>query len=468
MSTETTARGPSENLRRARTSTDYVSIWGRFRRNLSVSVAGAIVAVGIKLCQTLLLTKALRIDDYGRVLIVINLFVLLNSFFGLRVSDVLFRFFPTLKEKDDTRALQGLLFLCFGLSVLTAGIIASGTFVIAPWLAERVYVNQELASLFKIYGWTLLLSSPSDVFGPILRMYDRFTFLIVSQILGSVVTLGLLALYLGTTDQYRLTNVILIFAVGVVIQNVLLAVHTARVVKQYLRDPSISLAARALRSHRRHLIRCLFNSNVSGYLKLALSPGDLFLLGIFSSPTQVAVYGIAKQLTGPLALLQANVQLAITPEITWLAAQRKIAQLKRLILKYVLSAFIGGGLLTIGSILLGHLLVVQFFKPEYIDALPIFYVLLIATWALLIISTFRPLAVSFDLLKYDNLTHLTTTLILVSTILVGWFNGLTMALIQLFAVAVLRLIFNLPILMRLRSAETLSAEGCRPALDGIA
>jgi len=42
------------------------------------------LSLAIKLGQTALLTRLLRIEDYGRVLIVLNLFIFLDSFFGLR------------------------------------------------------------------------------------------------------------------------------------------------------------------------------------------------------------------------------------------------------------------------------------------------------------------------------------------------------------------------------------------------
>ena len=46
------------------------SIWRRFRRNVSISAAGSALYLAIKLGQTALLTRVLRIEDYGRVLIV--------------------------------------------------------------------------------------------------------------------------------------------------------------------------------------------------------------------------------------------------------------------------------------------------------------------------------------------------------------------------------------------------------------
>ena len=56
--------------------------------------------------------RFLSIDDYGRVVIVLNLFFFLESFAGLRLSDLLFRFFQPFREQRDPRALQGLLLAC--------------------------------------------------------------------------------------------------------------------------------------------------------------------------------------------------------------------------------------------------------------------------------------------------------------------------------------------------------------------
>lgn len=58
------------------------SIWRRFSRNVSISVFGSGLSLAIKLLQTALLTRMLRIEDYGRVVIVLNLFVFLEAFFG--------------------------------------------------------------------------------------------------------------------------------------------------------------------------------------------------------------------------------------------------------------------------------------------------------------------------------------------------------------------------------------------------
>src|SRR5436305_6528398 len=124
-------------------------IWHRFTRNVSISVLGSVLSLAIKLGQTALLTRVLRIEDYGRVLIVLNLFVFLDSFFGLRVSDALFRFFPPLKERGATLALKGLLVLCLGICLASGLLIYGIVFITSPRLADRFYPNLGLTPLFR-------------------------------------------------------------------------------------------------------------------------------------------------------------------------------------------------------------------------------------------------------------------------------------------------------------------------------
>ena len=426
-------------------------VWRRFKDNLSVGLMGALLLVVIKAGQTLLLAGALRVDDYGRLLVILNFFAFLSPFIGLRVSDVMFRFFQPLKEEQEDRALQGLLLLCLGLSLATGLLIFCGAWLFSPWLSARLYENPELAPLLGIYGCTVLFSSLGDVSGPILRMYDRFSALVVPQVLGSLTTVIILVAHITTAARYSLAAVVTAFAVGALVQTVPPLVQALRLVRPYLADVNLTLAARALAKYRPELTRCLLNSNLSGYLRIATSPGDLFLLGIFSSPAQVALYGLAKQLIAPLALLLSNVQTALTPEVTSIVAVRKLEQLKRLVGSYVVSAFVAGGILSAGTLLAGRFLVLRFSRPEYVEALPVFYILLIAAWAILIFAVLRPIALSLDLLKWDNWAQLAVIVVLFFFILAGRLDALTMACVQLAGVLLLRLSFNVPVWTQLRA-----------------
>lgn len=440
----------SHSFDQATIDNEYQSIWRRLRRNVSIGVLGSVVTIAIKLTQAVVLTRFLPIDDYGRLLIVLNLFVFLDSFVGLRVSDVMFRFFQPLRERDERQALRSLLLVCLAICLASGLLIYLGVLLLSPFLSAHLYSSPGLATLFKIYGFTVIVSSFAGVYEPLLRIYDRFSAVVVPQILGSLATLIILIAHfvtkVGTGSDLRI--IVAAFAIGVLVQNVPPLWKALRLVRPFIGHKETKQAG--LRKYRGELIRCLFNSNLSGYLKFAINPGDIFLLGLFSSPTQVALYGLARQLTSPLAILQTTIQTAITPEVTSIAAKLRFRQLQRLISNYVVSAFLLGGVLLVGAILLGHVLILNLLSTEYVPALPVFYCLAASAWLLLVFVVFRPLALSLDLLKWHNLALMVATGFVLGLIVAGRLNAQTLAAVQIADAMILRLAFSLLVWNKLR------------------
>jgi O-antigen/teichoic acid export membrane protein len=430
-------------------------IWRRFRRNVSISAAGSVLALVAKLAQTAFLTKVLPIGDYGRVLLVLNFFVFMDSFFGLRVGDLMFRFFPLFKEQEEAQSVRGLLALCLGLCLASGIVIYGAVAILSPYLADRFYPDLGLTPLLRIYGCTILFSSLSGVYEPVLRLYDHFTGVVAPQVLGALITLGLLGLYFvthrGADHPPSIEIVIVIFAVGALIQSVPPFLKALRLLRPFLSKAKIQDVQEVLAKHRRPIIACLMNVNVTGYLKFAISPGDIFLLGLFSTPIQVAWYGLAKQLSAPLALLQTNILTAVTPEISVMVATRRFAQLNGLLNRYVIQSLIVGSLLLASVMLFGRFMILHLLSSEYAAALPIFYLLTIAGWLMLAQLVFHPVALNLDMIRWHNLALLLASSVVVVFILLGRLDAMTMAYIHLADVFLLRILFGVIVTRRLRS-----------------
>jgi len=75
---------------------------------------------------------------------------------------------------------------------------------------------------------------------------------------------------------------------------------------------------------------------------------------------------------------------------------------------------------------------------------------------LLVFLVFRPLAVSLDLLKWHNLALIMSALIVISLIVAGQLNALTMAYVQLIEAGILRLSFSLVVWKKLRDRSNAS------------
>jgi O-antigen/teichoic acid export membrane protein len=447
-------------LHAAATYAEDKSIWHRLRQNVAISIFGSGFSVGLKLAQTVLLTRFLKIDDYGRVLIVLNLSVFLDSFFGLRVSDVMFRFFQPLKDRKEDRALKSLLWLCLGICLGSGLLIYLGILILSRSLSTHLYSDPGLSILFKIYGLTLLITAFSGVYEPILRIFNRFSAIVVPQVLGSLITLVLLISYFATIGRgdYDLRVIVASFVIGAFAQSLPPLFMSLWLVVPVFTQAGAVQRSPALAKYRPELIRCLLNSNLSGYLKFAVNPGDVFLLGLFSSPTQVALYGFAKQLASPLSLLQTTIQTAITPEITTLLVKRKLQELQSLIRQYLVFAFIFGGALLLSLLLLGRFLILHFFAAQYLAALPVYYLVTVAAWLLLVSLVFRPLAVNLDLLKWHNVALLLSLVIIVVLTITGRLNALTMAYALLAEASILRLSFGGIVWRKLQHLRTTMSE----------
>lgn len=423
----------------------------RYGKNFGIGVTGSVLSVLLGVGRTAILTKSMTLEDYGRMLIVINLPVFLSSFFGLRVHDLVNRFYPEFSESEDPEAVDSLILLAAVLSISLSVVLVVGMVLGAGWMADTLYDDPGLAGLIRVYAVAALVTSLGGVYAPLLRLWDRFGLIVGCQVAGNAVTLMVLWIYFRLAAGYDLTIVLLVWLGGMAIAAGPPIWVVARRRGRSLAGLSVATVRSSIERHRDGIRSTLIQTNLAGYLKVLFNPGDVFLLGVLGSSTAVAIYGLARQLTAPLLIILDNVQAAITPEVLVLHARARYAQLKRLVLYYCVPAFFGGLAVVILGILLARPLILLISKPEYLEALPTFSVLLVVIWISGVMLIFYPLGLSFDLLKWFNLSNV-IAVILFAAILV-WVDPLTalgMAYLQLMATFVRRGGGNIPVILALR------------------
>jgi O-antigen/teichoic acid export membrane protein len=420
---------------------DELGIWRRMGRNFTISLGGSTALVAIGLVRTALLSKSITVDDYGRVLIVFNLFQLLTTFAGVRVGDVLYRFFRQFEE-ENADALQALVWLCLGICLGVGLLVGGGVFVSSEWIARRFYGFPGLAPLFRVYASAVLVSVFGGFSRAVLQINNRYAGVVLPQVAAGSITILTLGAYLAAVDRYRLEWITAAFAAGVMIQSIPPLVKSIQLLRPYLSMRHSRPKLRSLHQHRHDLVGVLFNTNLTGYLKLAYSPGDLFLLGVFSTPSQVALYGLARQLGAPMSILMNNLQSAVTPEITTLGGRRQWSRMKRFTWRYVVIVSALGGGAVLGLMLFARPLVLALSRPEYLDALPVFRLLLLCGWINLILTVVYPAGLSLDALKWHNLALLLSWVPLVAVGVSMGFSAMLMAVIQLASWAIYLVVYG--------------------------
>jgi O-antigen/teichoic acid export membrane protein len=436
---------------------NYISqyfMWGvspivrRVYRNFSISFAGSLGLMFLSLLRTAVLTKSLVINDYGRFLIVINLVSFLINFLSFRVEDLFYRLLPTFKEEEDIGGLRGLFFIGIILSISIGLLVNIGTFIFAPWISENIYHDPELALAIRIYSFTALLWASQGFSTSILRLKDRFASVVFPRVIGAFIAVVGFYIYFNFTETYSLVVVVLIFCLEVLIQTIFPLYQAFRSISQYIFTRNYPVA-RSLYKHRNNILRTIFNTNLYGYLyKITGSPGDLFLLGVFATPAQVAIYNIAQQIVRAVIVLQNNIQTAITPEIVSLWAKGKVTQLYRLIIRFSSVSFSIGIIAIIVGYLLARPIVLLISSIEYIDAVFVLYVLILKVYLTFSTLPFYSMTLSMDQLSKRNFALffqlLVTVLAIVSTL-----TAFKMALVQLFGVMLVVLTCDLFVYMKL-------------------
>lgn len=431
---------------------------GRIGRNFSISITGSGLSMAMGIAQTALLTKKIALADYGRVYIVLNLFGFLVPFLGLRVNDLLYRYYPEFEEEGRWGDLRALLFLALGINVTFAVVLAGGSMLAAPVISRVLYSDPSLTPMLRIYAIAIFLLVFEEVYATLLRLSDRFAAIVVPQVMGRAASLGLLGTYLLTRSDYDLSVVMSCLVVGAAVQTVPPMVMSAEGVVRAFRRGREESVWTVLRRRRRQFGATLFQTNILGYLKLASDSGGMFLLGVLASPVQVAYFNVAQQLTRPLVVLQQNIGAAIAPEVMKLWAQRRFDELYALT-RRLTRAIAGGGLIfVLIAFLVARPLLLTISTPDYLPALKVFYVMLLAVYLTFVSLVFFRLALCMDELPKRNLIVGIRLIYLAVASTLG-LTAFRLGLVHLLGSATTRVFNDMPLFRKLkRIRDEASAE----------
>lgn len=424
----------------------------QIRKNFSIGLLGSVFFFVFALGRTAVLTKGLPVEDYGRILVVINFYGFLMLFFGLRVNDFLYRFYPQFNSQNAKTELKGIFHLSFLISLLVGISISLSTYILATWISTKFYNDLSYAPLLEIYAISAFFLSFEGFYSSILRLNNRFILIVLPQVIGIATSFVLIAYKLIFDNPLTLKFSVTAITAGTLITTVppllfslLLAFSKFGKVK--------TSGLKSLKRYRKSIISTLFQTNLTGLLKLSSDTGGIFLLGILSSPSQVALYGLAKQLAKGFQIIQNNIQNAFTPEIVSLFSSKKYSELYRLIKSFSRTSFIAGGIIIVLIFMLSKPIFLTIASTDYLEALPTFYILIFTLYLTFISLPYFPLALSMDKLGRRNLVVSIRILYLSIFVCMG-LNAIALSIVQLISILTVRIFNDLPLLQKLRSLSS--------------
>jgi len=378
-------------------------LYRRIFKNLSLSLTGMATGVLLNLGRVSLLTKGLSVADYGRILIIVGLFQFLINFLEIRVQDILFKYYPQFRKEGKERELVGIIWICIAACIVLGVFVGGSVFIFADWIAQTFYEDKSLGKLIQIYSVSAVFTAFSSFYAAILRINNRFSSIIIPQITGTAVDLALIAVFWFGFGYLTPEIVIYIVTINAIISQAPPLIMAFGIIRRL--KPSFSRLKddiRTLRPMAKEIKHMFFHSNLAGYMKLT-EGGGVFLLGVLASPTQVALFGLSQKLLKPLEKLKRNIQVAVTPEVHNLYAYQKYKQLDQLIRRYIRISAVVVVAFFIGIILFIEPFITVFAKPEYLDALPNFYIQLATAFVIFPFILLFPLTVSMNEIKRMNI-----------------------------------------------------------------
>lgn len=411
-----------------------------------VTVCNVISMVAM-LWRTFVIADHLDVVDFGKVIICINFFVIVKMLLRPGLAETLQRFVPEFEAANKSEASSSLCWLCVYI-VLAVGILIAGfTLLCSTYIADFWYDDLDLASPLVALGLVSALFLFREVATMLLRLADAFAWaLLPAALISIIVPIYLISI---DTSDFTVARVIYSVAVAEVLTLIVLVCALFIKVQNYWVFKKSLLRLEPLKTYKAELKDTLCQTSLFGVLNFGSHHTAVFLIGLLAGAKDVALIGMASQLAKPITYLQSSVGSAVAPEVSKLYTKGKKIEVLSILNK---TMQLGGIALVCGlcfSYFVGPWLISNTVGENYVEALPIFYILVTAHMLVLMFTGFLPVAIARGEIKQRNIVVALRFIYLGIAIAVG-LNAWSAVIVQLMGALSIRFFNDIPLYKRLK------------------
>lgn len=336
-----------DDLRQRLTRLPVVRVVGSETRGLvsdsfTLTIATAVETAG-QMAQIALITNFVGLRAYGQFALVVASVAVASQFFDVQVPGTAVAYAAA--TRDDRVATAGIFRFSYVVDALAglAGYVVVAA--LAPFVAPRL-VGGNGATLFFLYGLTLLTASVETTSLAVLQFLGRFPSILWLTVFREVMRVALLV---GFFIQFDSLTAGVAALVIVEVAFVLAAlVVSGRVFRHRYRTALLRSSAWPRRDVRRSMLRMLVHTNFITYAKLVSSQAPTILLGVFRSPVEVGAFKVAMALAAGVGKPAEPASAAVLPRLSRLWVERRFTELRSLLIESTLLVF--GLLATVGGL----------------------------------------------------------------------------------------------------------------------
>ncbi len=348
-------------------------IFQRVLKNTGYLFSATTISLVLVFVQSILVARLLGVVAFGLITIVMAFVTNINRLFSFRMGEYVIRFFgKELTEGNLTHA---------GVVVKTAAIIEGVTSVLAfvfLWLlaplgATLFAKDATAVSLIRLFGAAILVNFVTETSTGVLHATNQFKKQAGLTLISSIITLVMITIVFFLKGDILL--ILWAYLAGKFILGlgpVVLADRALTVVlgagwwrEKFFILPSI-----------KEMARFAISTNLSATIKLLVSESEPLWVGFFLDKQAVGLFKIALTVVNPLMMPISPMIDTTFPEIARSVVLKKWHQLRQLLRRTTLIAFVWTGFVTLSMVLLGKWIIRIAYGTEFILAYPALLILL--------------------------------------------------------------------------------------------
>ncbi|MBB5985659.1 oligosaccharide flippase family protein [Sphingobium lignivorans] len=355
------------------------------RRNLLILLGGTGSATLITFATVWLNARALGAEGLGVLTLIQAYVAFLGGFVSFGTQQSCIRLCTQAMSDGMPERLNIVTGIAIALDLLAGaagGIIA---LIALPWFVSLNPALKPYLPYLLAYTLTVFLSGISAMNG-VFRLFDAFGKVSLLQVIGAA--LNLIASGLLFMNDAPLEHYLVAFAANLALTNLLHFFLGFRLLRRNGVLPSFRLEDLQRSPMMAEFISYSWTTWGTSTINSLRTRMDVFVLGYFWSTAVVGVYGVLRQVVGPMSKVIAAISSATFTETSRLAATGDLARARALLTRLALMGLVPGSVIILGTWLLGSFFLGLAFGPEFAAGGPALLVLVIGSTIMLSAATF--------------------------------------------------------------------------------
>jgi len=350
-------------------------IVGRTLKNSGWLLLARVLAMVLAIAQSILVARALGVESYGILGMVITFVAVLRRLLSFRMNEFVIKYVAAAVTDGKTDRAAASIKLAMAVEAAASVIAFIALYLLAPLGAVYIFHLPEHGDFIKVYAITVVGNLAFETSFGLLQVFNRFKLQAVLSFAGAALSLALVAA--AFLFGAGLWGVLIAYVASSVATGVAAFIAAVAVTGRELGRGWVRAPVRSVGPDWKEMRDFAILTNLSGTLSLITKDSDLLWLGFFRNPTEVGYYKLAYSLATMLMLPISQLATAIYPELSRQGAEGNWTYFRKLIVRSSRLAALYVGPVTVTFALLSSWIVGALYGEDFIPAAWALVVLLV-------------------------------------------------------------------------------------------